>query len=80
MNYAELVQENRFFVDKTQFIERLQSIKKPVFLRPRRFGKSLLCSMLRYYYDLLEADRFEELFGQTWIGKILLETRTPVSS
>lgn len=69
MNYAELVQENRFFVDKTQYIERLRSIKNPVFLRPRRFGKSLLCSMLRYYYDLKEADRFEELFGQTWIGK-----------
>lgn len=69
MNYAELIQENRYFVDKTHFIERIEQVKNPVYLRPRRFGKSLLCSMLQYYYDLREKNRFEELFGQTWIGQ-----------
>ena len=54
---------------KTHFIEKLEAIKNPVFLRPRRFGKSLFCSMLQYYYDIREASRFEELFGTTWIGK-----------
>ena len=69
MNYAEMIQENRYFIDKTAYIERLEDIKNPVFLRPRRFGKSLFCSMLQYYYDLSETDRFYELFGGTWIGK-----------
>ena len=69
MNYAELIEENRYFIDKTLFIAKLKDIKNPVFLRPRRFGKSLFCSMLQYYYDLKEADRFDELFGHTWIGK-----------
>ena len=69
MNYAELIQEGRYFIDKTQYIADLEPIKNPVFLRPRRFGKSLFCSMLQYYYDIHEAGRFSELFGQTWIGK-----------
>jgi len=68
-NYEEIVRNHGYFVDKTEYIARLESINNPVFLRPRRFGKSLLCSMLRYYYDLNFADRFEELFGETWIGK-----------
>lgn len=68
MNYAEMVEKNGYFVDKTRFIQRLEDVQNPVFLRPRRFGKSLFCSMLRYYYDLREADRFDELFGHTWIG------------
>ncbi|PKL60703.1 MAG: AAA family ATPase, partial [Methanomicrobiales archaeon HGW-Methanomicrobiales-4] len=69
MNYAEMIQENRYFIDKTSYIEKLNDIKNPVFLRPRRFGKSLFCSMLQYYYDLQEANRFDDLFGNTWIGK-----------
>ena len=69
MNYAELIKENGYFVDKTRYISELEKYKNPVFLRPRRFGKSLLCSMLAYYYDISEAERFKELFGNTWIGK-----------
>jgi len=68
-DYEEIVLENGYFVDKTHYIEKLETLKNPVFLRPRRFGKSLLCSMLRYYYDLNYASRFTELFGQTWIGE-----------
>ena len=40
-----------------------------LFLRPRRFGKSLLLSTLENYYDLAKADRFEELFGGLAIGE-----------
>ncbi len=69
MNYAELVRDNAYFVDKTRFIAKLEEIHNPVFLRPRRFGKSLFCSMLHYYYDRAQEKRFEELFGHTWIGK-----------
>jgi hypothetical protein len=39
-----------------------------VFLRPRRFGKSLWCRILECYYSIHQKDRFEELFGNTWIG------------
>jgi hypothetical protein len=40
-----------------------------IFLRPRRFGKSLLLSMLEHYYDLNRADRFESLFGALAVGQ-----------
>jgi hypothetical protein len=68
-NYAAIVRKNGYFVDKTEYLEKLETVTNPVFLRPRRFGKSLLCSILRYYYDLNHADDFEELFGHTWIGR-----------
>ena len=56
---------NRGFImlDKTRFIPYLERYKAPVFLRPRRFGKSLLVSMLAHYYDRSKSHRFEELFG-----------------
>lgn len=41
----------------------------PVFLRPKRFGKSIVCSMLAHYYDIGLKDRFDELFGMTDIGR-----------
>ncbi len=69
MNYAEIIQKKGYFIDKTGYIERLEGVQNPVFLRPRRFGKSLFCSMLQYYYDICEAHRFLELFGHTWIGQ-----------
>ncbi|WP_080804525.1 AAA family ATPase [Desulfamplus magnetovallimortis] len=68
-SYEAIIQENGYFVDKTQYIEKLERIKNPVFLRPRRFGKSLLCTMLEAYYDIRKKDDFHELFGHTWIGK-----------
>lgn len=68
-NYADLVQKNGYFVDKTEFIAKLELVENPVYLRPRRFGKSMFCSLLRYYYDLNEAERFMALFGDRWIGQ-----------
>ena len=67
-NYEEIVAKNGYFIDKTQYIERLEEIENPVFLRPRRFGKSLWCRILECYYSIHQKDRFEELFGNTWIG------------
>ena len=55
-------------MDKTRFIHELEKYEIPVFLRPRRFGKSLWCSLLECYYDINRKDRFEELFGNTDIG------------
>ena len=68
-NYKNLVTENGYYVDKTGFIRLLEEYKNPVFLRPRRFGKSLWCTTLTYYYDINEKDNFQRLFGQTGIGK-----------
>ncbi len=68
-NYEEIVRKNGYFVDKTEYLQKLENVQNPVFLRPRRFGKSLLCSILGYYYDLNYADRFEEFFSHTWIGQ-----------
>ncbi len=74
-NYAELVRKNGYFVDKTEYLAKLELIENPVFLRPRRFGKSLLCSMQEYYYGLKYASQFERLFGHTWIGQHPTENR-----
>jgi len=68
-NYEEIIAEKHHFVDKTHFIREIELWKIPVFLRPRRFGKSLWCSLLECYYDLHRKARFEELFGHTHIGK-----------
>ena len=67
-DYALLRQKNAWFVDRTAKIRDLEDTAYAMFLRPRRFGKSLLLSMLEYYYDVAFADRFDELFGGTDIG------------
>jgi hypothetical protein len=56
-------------VDKTEYIEKLENIENPVFLRPRRFGKSLWCRILECYYNIRQKDDFKRLFGHTWIGQ-----------
>ncbi len=68
INYAELVRECHF-VDNTAYLRALERVKTPIFLRPKRFGKSLWCSLLGYYYDVKEKGNFAELFGPTDVGK-----------
>ena len=68
INWAQLVREC-FVVDNTRYIRELESVQTPVFLRPKRFGKSVVCSMLAHYYDVNLKDRFDELFGKTDIGR-----------
>ena len=68
-NYEDLVQQSGYFVDKTDYIRELEFHKNVVFLRPRRFGKSLWCSILECYYDINRKDQFDKLFGHTAIGK-----------
>ena len=67
-DYAMIRKKNGWFVDRTAKIRDLEATAYAVFLRPRRFGKSLIVSMLQYYYDVAFADRFDELFGGTDIG------------
>ena len=67
-DYAQIRKKNAWFVDRTAKIRDLEDIAYAVFLRPRRFGKSLLTSILEAYYDVRYADRFGELFAGTDIG------------
>jgi hypothetical protein len=70
-NFSSIITENYAYIDKTRFIELLENEnnKYQFFIRPRKFGKSLFYSMLDHYYDLNEADNFEKLFGNLYIGK-----------
>lgn len=67
-DYVRLATENYYYVNKTRFIPLIEQVASFIFfIRPRRFGKSLLLSVLHSYYDINNADRFEELFGGQWI-------------
>ncbi len=70
-NYEELVEDGYYYVDKTQYIEKLENLpeKRILFLRPRKFGKTLFTSTLENYYDIKKEDKFEKLYGNTYIGK-----------
>ena len=76
---SEIRESNAIYIDKTRFIDLLENdagTKVPVFLRPRRFGKSLTASMLHSYYDIHEKDQFKKNFKGTWI----YDHRTPLAS
>ena len=68
-NFEQIHGEGYWLVDKTEYLRTLEQFQVPVFLRPRRFGKTLWCSTLECYYDILRKERFEELFGGLAIGK-----------
>jgi hypothetical protein len=69
-NFYDLITENYFYVDRTAHIRVIEDFgRELIFLRPRRFGKSLLLSMLENYYDVAKASEFERLFGHLAIGK-----------
>lgn len=68
-NFVTVMEQNLYYVDKTMYLPLLE--KQPrylFFIRPRRFGKSLLIDMLRSYYDISMKDRFQSLFGSLWVG------------
>ena len=76
-NFEKLAEQNFVFVDKTKYIEKLEVDENySIFLRPRRMGKSLFISILEYYYDILEKDKFEKLFSNYYIG----QHKTPMAS
>lgn len=70
MNFIDVRESNCYYVDKTHYIPLIEEANKYFFyIRPRRFGKSLTISMLRHYYNILEADKFEKWYGDLYIGK-----------
>ena len=79
-NFATIIEDGGFYVDKTHFIETLENYNQKVlfFLRPRWFGKSLFLSMLEYYYGIHHKEKFNSLFGSYYIGQP--ENQTPLKS
>ena len=65
------INNDYLYIDKTDYIEKLEKLNDDfvIFLRPRRFGKSLFLSTLQYYYDENSADEFKAIFNDTYIGK-----------
>jgi hypothetical protein len=68
INWENLVR-NCYVVDNTAYIRELENCATPIFLRPKHFGKSIVCSMLEHYYDVNRKDQFQDLFGRFDIGR-----------
>lgn len=69
-DFERIIRENYYYVDKTQYIAKIEEQASYFFIvRPRRFGKSLFLNMLGQYYDINKKDKFEEIFGGLYIGK-----------
>ena len=69
-DFAQVRGEDKYYVDKTMYLPKMEAAGNFLFfIRPRRFGKSLFLSMMRYYYDILEKDNFKSLFSGLWIEK-----------
>ena len=64
-----------YYIDKTMMIPHFEAAPFNFFLRPRRFGKSLLLSTMQTYYDVLKKDHFDEFYRDTWIFKNPTEER-----
>ncbi|NEW61379.1 AAA family ATPase [Sulfurovum sp. bin170] len=77
-NFKLLKEEDYFFIDKTDYIPKIENYgsRYLMFLRPRRFGKSLFIAILEAYYDLYFKDEFETIFKDTYI----LNNRTKEAS
>jgi Predicted AAA-ATPase/PD-(D/E)XK nuclease superfamily len=70
-DFKGMMERESFYQDRTNYIEVLEKwqSKYLVFLRPRRFGKSLFISILHHYYGLEHKNDFQRLFGHLYIGK-----------
>ena len=69
-DFVDVMERNQYYVDKTMYIPQLEEEADSLFfIRPRRFGKSIFLSMLHAYYDCHTKDKFQQWFGNLWIGK-----------
>ena len=76
-DFKDLKTKGYYYIDKTNFISKIEDSSSFLFfLRPRRFGKSLLISMLEAYYDIYYKEQFKEIFKDTYI----LTNPTPMKS
>jgi len=70
-DFKEVMTENYYYFDKTELLGNLfvEKAKIKLFTRPRRFGKTLNMSMLKYFFDIKEKDENRELFKNLKISK-----------
>ena len=69
-DFNKLISEGCVYLDRTDRIPVMENLGyELIFLRPRRFGKSLWLSTLMNYYDVAKADDFERLFGHLAAGQ-----------
>ena len=69
-DFGTLRREGYFYQDRSDRLAQLEETgRQLIFIRPRRFGKTLLLSMLEHYYDVNRADEFEVLFGDLAVGR-----------
>lgn len=68
-DFKELITEKSFYVDKTKFIEDIVKdiTKVQLITRPRRFGKTLNMSMLKYFFDIENKENNRKLFEGLYI-------------
>ena len=69
-DFKDIKTKNYYYIDKTDYIQKIENSSDYLFfLRPRRFGKSLLISMLEAYYDTYYKDEFNDIFKDTYALK-----------
>ena len=70
-DFREIIREDCYYVDKTNYIEELLKDKTKIklFTRPRRFGKTLNMTTLKYFFDVKNAEENRKLFKDLYIKK-----------
>ena len=70
-DFREVIREDCYYFDKTNYIEELikDKTKIKLFTRPRRFGKTLNMSTLKYFFDVKNAEENRKLFKDLYIEK-----------
>ena len=70
-DFKKLIEGNYYYFDKTNFIDEIikDGSEVKLFTRPRRFGKTLNMSMLKYFFDIREAEENRKLFKNLYIEK-----------
>ena len=70
-DFKHLIKEDFYYFDKTKFIEEVikDGSQVKLFARPRRFGKTLNMSMLKYFFDIKNREENKEIFKDLYIEK-----------
>lgn len=70
-DFKDVIENNYYYFDKTKFIENIleDGSKVKLFTRPRRFGKTLNISMLKYFFNVKNKDENKKLFENLEISK-----------
>ena len=70
-DFKKLIENNAYYIDKTKFIADIldDAAEVKLFTRPRRFGKTLNMSTLKYFFDIQNANENRKLFNGLDIEK-----------